>query len=150
MLNLTIPKDILDRMIARARADAPIEACGILAGSNGAVSRLYEMTNTDKSNEHFLMDPAEQFAAIKDMRARGAEMLAVYHSHPETPARPSREDIRLALTPGVTHVIVSLQDPDNPVVKGFLIAEGCPRQIPLEIDARRCDSDAIQTDQTQS
>ena len=51
-------------------------------------------------------------------------MLAVYHSHPESPARPSEEDIRLALTPGVSYVIVSLQDPGQPVIRSFRISDG--------------------------
>ena len=48
-------------------------------------------------------------------------MLAIYHSHPATPARPSAEDIRLALTPGVIYVIMSLVEPESPVIKGFTI-----------------------------
>jgi proteasome lid subunit RPN8/RPN11 len=82
------------------------------------------MTNTDKSNEHFMMDPAEQFAVIKEMRAKGLEMLAIYHSHPESPARPSAEDIRLALTPNVSYVIVSLEKANKPVLKSFRTTAG--------------------------
>ena len=39
--------------------------------------------------------------------AAGLEMLAIDHSHPETPTRPSNEDIRPAMTPGVAHVDVT-------------------------------------------
>ena len=69
------------------------------------------------------MDPGEQFAAIKDMRSRNLKLAAVYHSHPETPARPSQEDIRLAFDPLISYVIVSLAQPD-PNVKSFKIREG--------------------------
>lgn len=123
MRELSIPDEIYQQMIAQARAEAPIEACGMLAGRDGAVEKLYKMTNADNATDHFMMEPAEQFAAIKDMRSAGVEMLAVYHSHPESPARPSQEDIRLALTPGVMYVIVSLLG-DAPSVRGFLIADG--------------------------
>ncbi len=95
-------------MIAHARQDFPLEVCGILGGVDGVVSAHYQLTNTDKSNEHFTMEPKEQFAVVKDLRGKGLVMLAIYHSHPETPARPSEEDIRLALTPDVSYVIVSL------------------------------------------
>ena len=57
-------------------------------------------------------------------RSKGLEMLAIYHSHPESPARPSAEDIRLALTPKVSYVIVSLQEANNPVLKSFRITAG--------------------------
>jgi proteasome lid subunit RPN8/RPN11 len=82
------------------------------------------MTNTDASNEHFMMEPKEQFSVVKDLRTKGLTMLAVYHSHPETPARPSEEDIQLALTPGVSHVIISVADFLQPVVKSFKIDQG--------------------------
>ncbi len=60
-------------------------------------------------------------------------MLAIYHSHPETPARPSAEDIRLALTPNVTNVIVSLVNGDHPAVKGFLMENGSVTEVPVKI-----------------
>jgi proteasome lid subunit RPN8/RPN11 len=60
-------------------------------------------------------------------------MLAIYHSHPETPARPSAEDIRLALTPDVTYVVVSLQEPACPAVKGFFMENGSVTEVPVEI-----------------
>lgn len=124
MLMLAIPNDIVRQMVEQARDEAPVEACGILAGREGRVDRLYPMANADRSTDHFTMEPAEQFAVVKDIRSRGLMMLAIYHSHPETPARPSDEDIRLALTPGVTHVILSLADRSGPVVQGYTIVDG--------------------------
>ncbi|MBC7961542.1 MAG: M67 family metallopeptidase, partial [Steroidobacteraceae bacterium] len=116
---LHIPNEIHDDLIAHAMEGFPLEVCGILGGSSDTVSAIYRMTNTDASNEHFMMDPREQFTVVKDLRAKGISMLAIYHSHPESPARPSDEDIRMALTPGVSHVIISLADPGLPVVKSY-------------------------------
>ena len=129
MTELVIPTHIFERMLAWAKTHAPVEACGILAGRNGKVEKLYEMTNIDNSSDHFMMDPKEQFAAAKDIRSRGLEMLGVYHSHPETPARPSEEDIRLALTPNVTYVIVSLQDPVKPVIRCFAFKNSSQEEV---------------------
>ncbi len=120
-------------MLEQAKAQTPIEACGILAGKDGAVHKLYKMTNADQSSNHFMMEPKEQFKVIKDIRAAGLEMLAIYHSHPETPARPSAEDIRFAFTPNVTYVIVSLQDTNAAAVKGFLIEDGNVTEVPVRI-----------------
>src|SRR4030042_2603532 len=100
MFNLEIPTDIFNQILEQAEAEAPIEACGILSGNNSRVEKIYKMTNTDKSCDHFMMAPEEQFRAVKDIRSSGLEMLAIYHSHPLSPARPSAEDIRLSLTPG--------------------------------------------------
>jgi len=133
MLKLEIPTYIFEQIVKQAKAEAPIEACGILAGKDSKVEKCYEMMNADKNNDHFLMEPKEQFAVVKDIRASGLEMLAIYHSHPETPARPSAEDIRLALTPNVIYVIVSLQDARAAGVKGFIIENNNVNEVPVKI-----------------
>ena len=129
---IQIPKGIHDDMIYHAREGFPLEVCGILGGTGESVSAIYRMTNTDASNEHFMMDPREQFAVIKDLRVKGLAMLAVYHSHPETPARPSEEDIRLALTPDVSYVIISLADAALPDIKSYKISSGNVQQEMIE------------------
>jgi proteasome lid subunit RPN8/RPN11 len=133
MLKLEIPNNIFRQMLQQAEIQVPIEACGILAGKDGLVEKLYKMTNLDQSGDHFMMEPKEQFAIVKDIRVAGLEMLAIYHSHPESPARPSQEDIRLALTTDVVYVIVSLQNANAPVLKGFLIEDGNTAEVPVNI-----------------
>jgi len=133
MKRLEIPTEIFQQMLAQARAHAPIEACGILAGRNGIVEKYYKMTNIDNSSTHFMMEPKEQFAAVKDIRSAGLEMLAIYHSHPETPARPSAEDVKLAFTPNVIYVIVSLQSTNGSAIKGFHISGTDVTEVPIKI-----------------
>ena len=139
MKKLEIPTTIFQQMVTQAKALAPIEDCGILAGRDGKVEKFYNMTNTDNSSTHYMMDPTDQFAAVKDIRSAGLEMLAIYHSHPETPARPSAVDIRLALTPNVIYVIVSLQNNNGSVVKGFNIAGTDVTEVPIKILERKND-----------
>jgi proteasome lid subunit RPN8/RPN11 len=129
---IRIPQAIIDALIDHARRDFPLEACGILGGTDGEVTEHYPMANTDQSNEHFTMEPKEQFAVVKDLRAKGKGMLAIYHSHPESPARPSEEDIRLALTPGVSYLIISLAG-SEPDVKSFLIVDGVVTSEPITV-----------------
>lgn len=133
MLKLNIPTHIFEQMTEQARTEAPIEACGILAGKNGKAQRLYRMTNAEKRSDHFMLEPREQFAVIKDIRSSSLELLAIYHSHPETPARPSAEDIRLALTPNVVYVILSLQNGNDPDLKGFYVNNDTVIDVPIEI-----------------
>ena len=130
---LKIPQTIHDDIISHAREGFPLEVCGILGGRDGVVSACFRMTNTDASNEHFTMEPREQFSVVKELRARGLEMLVIYHSHPETPARPSEEDIRLALTPNVSYAIVSLAIPATPVLRSFRITAGQVEAEEVEI-----------------
>jgi proteasome lid subunit RPN8/RPN11 len=130
---IIIPPGIATELIEHAREHAPLECCGLLAGIGSTAARCYRLTNTDSSAEHFSMDPKEQFVAVKDMRLSGLEMLAVYHSHPATPARMSDEDLRLAFTPGIRYIIVSLADPTQPVIKSFKVEGGAPVEAPVLI-----------------
>ena len=84
---MRIKKEIIDKIIAHAKKDAPIEACGYLASQNGVFSRHYEVTNIDQSEEHYSFDLTEQFKSVKDARVDGFEVSAVDHSHPLTHAR---------------------------------------------------------------
>ncbi len=133
MLKLEIPKHIFEDMLEQAKAEAPVECCGILAGRHGRAEKLYKMANTEGRRDHYLMEPEQQFGAVKDMRSSSLDMLAIYHSHPETPARPSVEDIRLALTPNVVYVILSLLGNNGPAVKGFQIDDGAVTAVPVRI-----------------
>lgn len=116
------------KILRHAEAGYPNEACGLLAGveQDGVrdIREVYLLTNVDASNEHFSMEPREQLAAIKDMRARGLRPLGNWHSHPETPSRPSAEDVRLAYDPGATYMILSLQSRIAPNLNAFRIREG--------------------------
>lgn len=101
----------------------PNEACGLLAGEiageEKTVKKVYLLTNIDASREHFSMDPKEQLAAVKDARANGLVMLGNFHSHPESPSRPSEEDKRLAYDSTAEYLILSLQNSEQPVLKAF-------------------------------
>jgi [CysO sulfur-carrier protein]-S-L-cysteine hydrolase len=120
---ISIPREVLNQIIAHAKADLPNEACGYLAGNDGQITASYALTNVDHSPEHFSFDPAEQFNTVKDARKKGLQIIANYHSHPETPSRPSQEDIRLAFDPDISYFIISLAEA-IPVVKSFRIVNG--------------------------
>ncbi len=124
---LTIYRQEYNRILSHAKASLPNEACGLLAGfrdgNGGIITKVYCLSNTDQSPEHFSMDPKEQFSAVADMRAKGITLLGNFHSHPETPARPSAEDISLAFDPEMIYMIVSLKD-NRLQLKCFSILQG--------------------------
>lgn len=115
----------IEEIIWHCHASLPNEACGLLGGIDGesraAVKKVYLLRNTDESPEHFSMDPQEQFAAVADMRRNGWKLLGNFHSHPSTPSRPSAEDIRLAFDPSLRYLILSLAEPQDPVLNCFRI-----------------------------
>jgi [CysO sulfur-carrier protein]-S-L-cysteine hydrolase len=120
---LKIPKTIHDRILAHARDEAPKECCGLLAGKNGTAETIYPMTNIHQSPATYMIDPKEQFAVFKEMRAKENDLVAIYHSHPATAAYPSATDVRLAYYPDAVYVIVSLENPAHPVLKAYRIVE---------------------------
>jgi len=122
MLRLT--RAVWHEMIAHAQAEYPKEACGMVAGTQGVGSRVFRMRNVDQSPISYTMDPTEQLRVMKDMRAAGLEMQAIYHSHTATEAYPSPTDVRLATYPDTTYVLLSLKERTRPIVQGYRIAAG--------------------------
>ena len=124
---LHIKKCDYEKILDHAVAGLPNEACGLIGGiiENGikVVKEVYLLTNIDQSNEHFSMDPKEQLAAVKDMRSKGCKPFGNWHSHPETPSRPSEEDKRLAYDSSAVYMILSLMDRENPVLNAFIIKD---------------------------
>lgn len=134
---ITITRSDYEKILAHAKSELPNEACGLIAGEdtdNGKVIRkVYLLTNIDHSNEHFSLDPKEQLAAIKDMRANGLTPLGNWHSHPESPSRPSEEDKRLAYDSKASYLILSLMEIDKPVLNSFKITGDIAENEGLEI-----------------
>ena len=117
---LTIPNALYEELIAHCRSRYPKEACGILAGRDQA-EQAYPMTNVEDSPIGYSMDPKEQLLVEKQMRRRNEQMLGIYHSHTATDAYPSSVDIRLAISPDLSYVLVSLKDQQRPVLKSYRI-----------------------------
>ena len=122
---IKLNKAAFEKILAHAMAEAPSEACGLIAGriedGNKLIDKVYILTNVDHAEEHFTLDPKEQLAAVKDMRANGLVPLGNWHSHPVSPSRPSQEDKRLAYDSRASYLILSLMDENAPVLNSFHI-----------------------------
>ena len=121
---LELSRDQAKALITHAQEEAPNECCGLLAGRNGRVERVYPGTNVDHSPYTYLMDPKAQLAAFKDMEAAGLDLVGIYHSHTHTAAYPSRTDVAKAFYPDALYVIVSLAKRDAPDIRAFRVADG--------------------------
>ncbi len=122
---ITLKKSDYEKIVAHARSCLPEEACGLIGGTetNGVktIEAVYLLENSDHSSEHFSISPQEQLSAIKDMRQKGIQPLGNWHSHPETPSRPSEEDKRLFFDSKARYLILSLMDRENPVLNAFIV-----------------------------
>lgn len=135
MSGMRIPKPLLDRMIQHARRETPYEACGLLAGRDDDAMHLYLIKNLEDSPRlraldippdrrvRYFMDEAQLFYAQRNMRDNDLELVAIFHSHPAGPDRPSPTDVRLAFYPEARYIIISLADADHPVVNNFRIVD---------------------------
>jgi len=109
---LTISRELVDRIIAHARADHPDEACGVIAGPVGSDSpeRFIAMENAERSPTFYRFDSLEQLRVWREMDDRDEEPVVIYHSHTATEAYPSRTDISYAAEPNAHYVLVSTRE----------------------------------------
>lgn len=131
MPRLRIATRHLEQMAAHLAAHAPREACGLLAGQQGASLHVFEISNELDSPTHFSMAPAEQLRAFAEMERQGWELLAIYHSHPAGPATPSRTDLAEARYPGVAHLIWAPDAQGAWACRAFLLDDGQVAELEL-------------------
>jgi proteasome lid subunit RPN8/RPN11 len=112
-------------MVAHAREDLPNECCGLIGGAEGEAKTLYRARNAFASPFSYRVDPGDQYRIIeKEMRDRGEELVAIYHSHTKSAAYPSQTDLNEAVSwPEQVYLIVSLADPEAPDVKAFWLKD---------------------------
>ena len=127
---------LYDELVEYAKKHLPEEACGLIAGKEidggFTIEKIYYLENIDHATNHFTLDPKDQMLAIKDMRTQGLKPLGNWHSHPESPSRPSEEDIRLAFDSKASYMILSLMA-DNPVLNSFHIQDDVVEKEDLRI-----------------
>ncbi len=123
---MVVPDEIRQRLVEHARAEAPNEACGLVAFRDGVAERYLPGENTLASPYRFELrprDPADFF-----LEDEGYE-LAVFHSHPETAPRPSRTDIaNIGLWEGRPYLILGLATGE---LAGWRIRDGGVEELEL-------------------
>jgi proteasome lid subunit RPN8/RPN11 len=131
-VNLILEPSVLEDIIAHARQCHPKEGCGLVAGAPLAFGRRFlPMRNVLDSDTAFNMDPQELINALRDLRNAGEELIAIYHSHPFGPAKPSPYDVERAYYPKAAQIIVSLADPLRPQTAAFRIIDGEVLEVEL-------------------
>lgn len=131
MRTLSLTNEQLQQMISHADAQAPLEACGLLAGRGSSVESVLVVTNQAQSPVRFVMDPKEQVQAFQWIESQRLELLGIFHSHPSGPEKVSPTDIAEAAY-DVVHVIVSHAD-GAWKTRGFWIQHGKFDEVTLQI-----------------
>ena len=135
---LRVPAAIHEEIIAHACADAPRECCGLIGGPPGAPDlttsgvELFRLTNAAPGFDFYEIDAGDLYRVTRQLDADGRDIVAIYHSHPTGPARPSASDIALAFWPDAWYLICSLDDPDAPDLRAFRIVDGAVSEARIE------------------
>jgi proteasome lid subunit RPN8/RPN11 len=123
---LVIRRDLVEAMVAHARADHPDEACGVIAGPEGSdrPERFIAMANAERSPTFYRFDSGEQLKVWRSMEHADEVPVVIYHSHTATEAYPSRTDTSLASEPDAHYVLVSTRDPHEHELRSYRIIDG--------------------------
>jgi [CysO sulfur-carrier protein]-S-L-cysteine hydrolase len=130
---MRIGRDLLDRIVEQARAEAPNECCGIIAAQDGRAVAVHPARNAAASPLRYEMDGMEQYRIQSAIEDAGRDLGAIYHSHTRSAPYPSQTDINLAFYPEVLYVIVGVAG-DEPEIRAFRIVDGEVSEQPLEIN----------------
>ena len=110
---------LAEAIIVHAREEFPNECCGLVAGRDGAATRVLPAINIVGTPFMYMMDPREQMDLMEQIEDSGEDLLAIYHSHTRSAAYPSKTDVELAFFAEPLYVIVSLQNENTPVIRAF-------------------------------
>jgi proteasome lid subunit RPN8/RPN11 len=129
---MRISRELLDDVIAHARADAPNECCGMIASRDGEAVAVHRATNAAASPLRYEIEGMEQYKIQTEIDDAGLDLGAIYHSHTRSKPEPSQTDINLAFYPEALYVIVGLED-DEPDVRAWRIVDGHVSEAALEV-----------------
>jgi len=127
---LTIRQDLVDAIVAHARADHPDEACGVVAGPvrSDRPVRFVPMVNAARSPTFYEFDSMDLLRLYREMDDNDEVPVVVYHSHTATEAYPSRTDVSYASEPDAHYVLVSTRETgteDGPYeLRSYRIVDG--------------------------
>jgi proteasome lid subunit RPN8/RPN11 len=127
-----ISRQLLDELIAHARAEAPNECCGMIASRDGEAVAVHRATNAAASPLRYEIDGREQLKIMDAIEDAGLELGAIYHSHTRTAPEPSQTDVNLAFYPDALYVIVGVHG-EAPEVRAWTIRDGQVSEAPLEV-----------------
>jgi len=134
---IEIPRLLVNQILHHAQEFPEREVCGLIGGRNGIPTQCYPVRNVAEHPEcRFLLDPREQIDAMRNMRERGEELFAIFHSHPAGTAEPSAADLQQAEYPEALYLIISLGTKGVLELRGFRF-EGPEAfsEVPLRLQA---------------
>lgn len=118
MVAVMIRHAVIEAIAAHARAEAPVECCGLLLGTSSAIVEAVRTRNAASDPSRFLIEPTDHIHGRRDARQRGLTVVGFYHSHPRSSGVSSVTDRAEATYPDHLYLIVGLGT-DPPDVRLF-------------------------------
>jgi proteasome lid subunit RPN8/RPN11 len=108
---LHVEKQAWDAMVSHAEKIFPKECCGVMVGTDGVVKEAVPLANvyTGPQEDFFVMDPQDLNRVDRESRARGLDVLGVYHSHPNCDAYFSKRDLEHSCS-WFSYVVLSIKN----------------------------------------
>ncbi len=129
---MMLPAAMAEQILTHSRRSLPNEACGLLAGDDTGVRRLYCRPNVDASPVSYTIDPSGHFRALMDAEENGWELIGAFHSHVNAPAYPSPTDVAGAAEPDWVWLVAG-PVAGSPEIRAFRIRDGEIREEELAI-----------------
>jgi proteasome lid subunit RPN8/RPN11 len=135
---VSLPRSIADEIVAHASAEAPIEACGLVIGSDvaargGSALRYVACRNRLAGRSIYEIHPDDLAAAVYAADDAGEEVWGIVHSHVTVAAVPSTTDIGRAAWPQAVQVLVSLAGAE-PALRAWWIRDGSAVEVELLLE----------------
>jgi [CysO sulfur-carrier protein]-S-L-cysteine hydrolase len=115
MHQFEMTEDIYNELISYCQENLPFEACGLISGKNNFGCTLWKLRNEAESPYRFAMSKEAVISTLRQIAELSEELVAIFHSHPHTPAIPSQRDILFNPYPELAYFIVSLREADPEV-----------------------------------
>jgi proteasome lid subunit RPN8/RPN11 len=133
---IVVPPELWSAMVAHARAAAPEECCAIGIGPAGTVAEFHALANVhEQPVTRYEIDARDQLRLHLRAEVERWETTLVFHSHPATEPVPSITDTTLAGWPDAVYAILSLADPEAPLLRAWSIVDGASRELAVELPA---------------
>jgi proteasome lid subunit RPN8/RPN11 len=139
---IVLDQQMLLEMHSHAVSTYPEECCGLMFGSfsdknadEKKVLRVRRMKNVFDPKERYhryTIDPKEFLKAEKDADENGDEIIGIYHSHPNAPAKPSEFD-RNHAWPALSYVVIEVRERKALGTKSWVLKDDRSEFIPEEL-----------------
>lgn len=136
---IRVPKGVMDEIRAQGARSYPEECCGALVGQSNGVgkfvffTRPFENANADSRERRYYVGPDAYREAEGWAKSQGLEVVGIYHSHPDHPARPSEFD-REHAWPWYSYVILSVEQGKPLTVTSWVLTDERDRFDPEELE----------------